>query len=197
MRSDRPGEAGARRRPRPGGAPPGTGARVVVIGLGNPLLADDGVGLAALARLREEWSLPSDVELLDGGTWGMMLLPAVEDADRLLLLDAIDVDEEPGATVVLERDELPLFLDGKVSTHQVGIREVLALASLRGTLPEETVAVGLQPAEVTTETALSPEAVAGLDDLVVRAVERLRGWGVGAEHQASGGESTLAEPGRA
>ena len=196
MRSEHPGEAGGGRRSRPGDAPPGAGSRVVVIGLGNPLLADDGIGLAALARLREEWSLSPDVELLDGGTWGMMLLPAVEDADRLLLLDAIDVGDEPGETVVLERDDLPLFLDGKISTHQVGIREVLALASLRGTLPEETVAVGLQPAELATETALSPEAVAGLDDLVVRAVDRLRSWGVGAEHRPAE-EPVAGEPGRA
>lgn len=166
--------------------------RITVIGLGNPLLADDGVGLAALARLREAWSLPPEVELVDGGTWGMSLLPSVEDADRLLLLDAIDVDRPPGETVVLERDELPLFLDGKISTHQVGIREVLALASLRGTLPQETVAVGLQPAELATETALSPEAVEGLDRMVTRAVERLRAWGVGAEPRPAAPEAPLA-----
>jgi len=187
MKSERRGEAGDGRRPWPGDPAPPGGAGVVVIGLGNPLLADDGIGLAALARLREEWSLPPEVELLDGGTWGMMLLPAVEDADRLLLLDAIDVGLEPGETVVLEREDLPLFLDGKISTHQVGIREVLALASLRGTLPDETVAVGLQPAELATETALSPEAVAGLDELVGRAVDRLRSWGVGVEHRRTAG----------
>lgn len=161
--------------------------RVVVIGLGNPLLADDGIGLAALTRLQEAWSLPPSVELVDGGTWGMMLLPAVEDADRLLLLDAIDVDRAPGETVTLERDELPLFLDGKISTHQVGIREVLAIASLRGALPDETVAVGLQPAKLVTETSLSPEATDGLDRMVARAVERLQGWGV--EPVARAGEA--------
>lgn len=167
--------------------------RVVVIGLGNPLLADDGIGLAALTRLREAWSFPPSVELVDGGTWGMMLLPAVEDADRLLLLDAIDVDRAPGETVILERDDLPLFLDGKISTHQVGIREVLALASLRNMLPEETVAIGLQPAELATETALSPEATDGLERMVARAVERLRSWDVepaarvhGPEEESSG-----------
>lgn len=178
-RSDAPPGAAAGRNGGPGGRAlrPG-GARIVVIGLGNPLLADDGVGLAALARLRERWSLPDEVELVDGGTWGMMLLPAVEDAQRLILLDAIDVGREPGETVVLERDELPLFLDGKISTHQIGIREVLALASLRGTLPEETVAVGLQPVELATETALSARALAGLDGVVSLAVQRLRAWGV-------------------
>lgn len=196
MRSERPGRATGGGAPASGELPPAS-PRIVVIGLGNPLLADDGVGLAALARLREEWSFSSDVELLDGGTWGMMLLPAVEDADRLLLLDAIDVGDEPGETVMLERDDLPLFLDGKISTHQVGIREVLALASLRGTLPEETVAVGLQPAELATETALSPEAVDGLDELVVRAVDRLRSWGVGAERRPPAGEGGLSDPGRA
>ncbi|MGZ3467555.1 MAG: hydrogenase maturation protease, partial [Gemmatimonadaceae bacterium] len=72
-----------------------------VIGLGNPLMGDDGFGLEVLARLRDEWILDG-VELADGGTWGMSLLPIIEDAERLLLLDAIAAGAEPGDVVVLE-----------------------------------------------------------------------------------------------
>src|SRR5690348_18483909 len=68
----------------------------VVIGLGNPLMGDDGLGLAALARLEQEWQLPPEVELLDGGTWGMNLLPVIEDAQRVLLIDAIHADLPAG-----------------------------------------------------------------------------------------------------
>ena len=70
--------------------------RTFVLGLGNMLMADDGVGLAALARLRDEWCLPHHVELVDGGTWGMNLLHIVEGADRLLIFDAISQGGAPG-----------------------------------------------------------------------------------------------------
>lgn len=157
--------------------PGGRDGATVVIGLGNPLMTDDGIGLAALGRLRDRWEFPPGVCLVDGGTWGMSLLPEVEDAGRLLLLDAIDVGVPPGRVVRLERDELPLFLSQKLSPHQVGLRDVLAVAELRGTLPAETVAMGLQPAVVELSTSLSPEVQAGVERLARRAVEQLAAWG--------------------
>ena len=83
------------------------GAPTVVIGLGNPLMTDDGVGLAALERLACHWQFSPPVELVDGGTWGLNLLPVIESAGRVLLLDAIDVGAAPGAHVTLPRAELP------------------------------------------------------------------------------------------
>ena len=76
-----------------------------VIGLGNPLMGDDGFGLVALARLRDEWTLEG-VELVDGGTWGMSLLPLIEDSDRVVLLDAIAAGATPG-----EIDRQPVALE--------------------------------------------------------------------------------------
>ena len=102
-----------------------TGA--VVLGLGNPLMGDDGVGLAALARLAEGWQLGGDVELVDGGTWGMSLLPTLEGAAAVVLLDAIHVDAAPGTPVRLEGDAVPAALALKVSPHQIDLREVLAV----------------------------------------------------------------------
>lgn len=149
----------------------------VVIGLGNPLMGDDGLGLAALARLREEWSMPPDVELVDGGTWGMNLLPIIEDAGRVLLIDAIDAGAAPGTEVVLARHQLPRYLATKVSPHQVDLGDVLALAELRGTLPEQTTAIGLQPADVQLCQELSDALRSRLDDLVLGLVQVLEGWG--------------------
>lgn len=150
--------------------------RTVVIGLGNPLMADDGAGLAALARL-EQYCFPPDLELVDGGTWGMNLLPTIEAADRVLFLDAINVGAEPGALVTLEREQLPRFLQTKVSPHQVDLHDVLALAELRGTLPGETVAIGVQPEVVEMRTGLSPVVERGLSSLVHAALSRLEDWG--------------------
>ncbi|HEU5041742.1 MAG TPA: hydrogenase maturation protease, partial [Gemmatimonadales bacterium] len=71
-------------------------ARTLVLGLGNPLMGDDGLGLAALERLATRWVVPPEVQLLDGGTGGLQLLPPIEDADRLIFLDVIEAGEEPG-----------------------------------------------------------------------------------------------------
>ena len=151
---------------------------VVVIGLGNPLLGDDGLGLAALERLERGWTLPPEIELVDGGTWGLMLLPDMESAGSLLLIDAIETGQAPGTVVALDRDELPAFLDTKLSPHQVGLRDLFALLTLRGTMPRRTVAVGLVPAELEGTGGLSPEVRRGMDALVQRVVAQLRSWGL-------------------
>ena len=150
---------------------------VVVLGLGNLLMADDGVGLIALARLEEEWFVPRDVERVDGGTWGMNLLPIIERADRVILLDAIDLGDPPGTLIRLEGEEIPRFLGLKLSPHQIDLREVLALAELRGTLPGELIALGIQPARVEMSTTLSPVVEARLDQLVHMTAEILMHWG--------------------
>jgi hydrogenase maturation protease len=150
---------------------------VMVIGLGNPIMADDGLGLAALEQLRQRWSLPESVRLVDGGTWGMNLLPLIEQADRVLFLDAIDVGGPVGALVVLEAEALPRFFGLKLSPHQIDLREVLAVAELRGTLPSDLVALGLQPGRLEMASTLSPEVESRLDQLLTAAVERLESWG--------------------
>ena len=149
----------------------------LVVGLGNPLMTDDGIGLAALARLDSEWDLPEGVELIDGGIWGLRLLPEIEDAGRLLLIDAIDVDRKAGEVIVLEIEEIPMFLSAKLSPHQVGVRDVLALAALRGRLPAETVAMGIQPARIEMGTEISDETKASMDALLERVFDRLVLWG--------------------
>jgi len=152
-----------------------SGGGTVVIGLGNPLMADDGVGIAALERLRAAGA-PPDVELVDGGTWGMNLLPIIESANRVLLMDAIDAGGAPGTLHVLERAQIPRYLATKISPHQVDLRDVLALAELRGNLPEQTVALGLQPERVEMSCELSDAVHTRLDDLVAAVTERLAVW---------------------
>jgi hydrogenase maturation protease len=151
--------------------------RTLVLGLGNPIMGDDGLGLAVLDRLRAEWVLPVDVEMVDGGTWGMRLLPLIEAAERVLLLDAIDLGLEPGSPVVLEREQLPRHFAHKLSPHQIDLREVLALAELRGTLPADIVAVGAQPERVELAAELSPALARRLGEITGLAVGRLERWG--------------------
>lgn len=152
-------------------------AGTVVIGLGSPLMGDDGLGLVALARLREHWHFTPPVDLVDGGTWGMNLLHEIEDAERVLLIDAINADRPPGTVVALEREELPRFFALKLSPHQIDMKEVLAVAELRGTLPAHTVAIGIQPDRVELSTELSSVVRDSVDSLIARIIERLEQWG--------------------
>jgi hydrogenase maturation protease len=152
---------------------PGT----LVVGLGNPLMADDGLGLAALERLREEYEVPPSVALTDGGTWGMMLLPSIEEADELLLLDAVRTASPPGTLSQLGRDQLPLYFSHKISPHQIDLREVLAVADLRGNLPERLVVIGVEPELVDMRHSLSPCVEIRVGDVVAAAVRQLAAWG--------------------
>jgi hydrogenase maturation protease len=154
-----------------------TAGTTVVLGVGSPLMADDGLGLTALERLRDGWEFEPDVQFVDGGTWSMNVLPVIEDANRLLLVDAIRAGRTPGTVVVLERERLPRFFSTKVSPHQIDLREVLALAELRGALPEQTVAIGLEPARVEMSTELSREVEVALPQLELAVIDRLQSWG--------------------
>lgn len=160
--------------------------RVVVIGLGNPLLGDDGLGLAALERLEQEWELPSHVELVDGGNWGLMLLPEMETAHSLLLVDAIETDAPPGTLVVLEKPDLPAFLDAKFSPHQVGLRDLFALMTLRRSLPKRIVAIGLTPGDLEGVNGLSGPVRAGMGALITRLAAQLQDWGLECRPRSPG-----------
>lgn len=151
--------------------------RTLVLGVGNVLMGDDGLGPAVLARLLQEWRLPPEVSCLDGATGGLALLPEIEDAERVLLIDAIDVGAAPGSDVVLERGEFPRYCGPRLSPHEVGLTDVLALARLRGTLPRQAAAIGLQPGAISASPGLSEAVAARLPDLVGHVVERLVAWG--------------------
>lgn len=155
--------------------PPSGGA--LVLGLGNPIMGDDGLGLAALERLRQEWQVPPDVRPVDGGTWGMRLLPLIEQADAVLFLDAIDGGRGPGQLIHLGREALPRGLGHKLSSHQVDLREVLAVLALRERMPRLIAAIGLQPARIELSTSLSAEVAGGLGTMVGAALAQLTAWG--------------------
>ena len=149
----------------------------LVLALGNPLMGDDGFGLAVLARLRRNNELQGPLVMMDGGTWGITLLPAIEAASRLILIDAINIGAAPGSLVRLEREELPRYFSHKLSPHQVDLREVLALAELRGSLPPEIVAIGAQPESVTFRLSLSPLLEAAVPSVTDAVLRQLSAWG--------------------
>lgn len=148
-----------------------------VIGLGNPLMGDDGAGLELLAYLQAHWTFKPEVIFVDGGTWGMNLLPVIEDAGQVLFLDAVSSGKPAGTPVRLERDQLPRWLGVKLSPHQIDLKEVLALAELRGTLPEQTVVVGIVPKQVDMALGLSRAVAGAIPAAAEFALATLERWG--------------------
>jgi hydrogenase maturation protease len=160
-----------------------TGAnRKIVLGLGNTLNRDEGMGVYAVKALEVRLdSADLQVEFLDGGVLGLNLLPWVEECSHLLVLDAINARKEPGTLIELKRDEIPLYTGIKLSDHQVTFQEVLGLANFRGFLPEHLHMIGIQPADLSIGVDLSPEVVATMPDLLERAVAVLQEWDLIAE----------------
>jgi hydrogenase maturation protease len=152
--------------------------RILVLGLGNILLKDEGVGVRVVERLQALYDFPRWVQVLDGGTLGLDLMLHVEAADCLLVIDAVDLGAEPGKMVRLEGGEVPAFLSVKISPHQMGLADLLAAARLRDIYPQEIVLWGVQPEVVDVGLDLSPVVSARVDALVEEAVQELRRWGV-------------------
>jgi hydrogenase maturation protease len=150
----------------------------LVLGLGNMLMRDEGIGVQVLQQLVERYEFPPEVELLDGGTIGLSLLPYVEDTERLLVIDAVNVDGEAGTLVRLEGEEIPSSLSVKISPHQMGLADLLGAARLRGRYPRELVLVGVQPGVIDTGLELSPAVAAQVSSLVDAALSQLSQWGI-------------------
>jgi hydrogenase maturation protease len=154
---------------------------VTVLGVGNILLQDEGLGVSAVEQLSARHILPEKVRVVDGGALGLNLLPLLEESSALLIVDAIAAGQPPGTLVRLEGKEIAGALALKMSMHQVGLRELLGVSDLRQTLPSRLVLWGMEPATMGWGVELSPPVAAALGSLVEVVLEELRSWGVGSE----------------
>lgn len=150
--------------------------RKIVLGLGNTLNRDEGLGVHALRALEAHCGPQPDLEFLDGGTLGLNLLPLVESCSHLLVLDAANAGRPPGTLIELRREEIPLYAGLKMSQHQLTFQEALGLANIRGKLPPYLHLVGAQPADLSIGLELSPAVSAVLPHIVRRAAAVLRDW---------------------
>jgi hydrogenase maturation protease len=153
--------------------------RKMVMGLGNILNRDEGLGVHAVKALEERIGrLAPQVEFVDGGVLGLNLLPWVEESSHLLVLDAINAGKDPGTLIELSREEIPLYTSIKMSDHQVTFQEVLGMASFRGYLPEKLHLIGAQPSDLSIGLGLSPTVEQVLPSILSRAETVLRAWGL-------------------
>ncbi|MDD5287085.1 MAG: HyaD/HybD family hydrogenase maturation endopeptidase [Desulfuromonadaceae bacterium] len=150
----------------------------LVLGIGNLVMSDDGIGVRVIQEIQSRYRLPDNVTVVDGGTLGLDLLAMLENVTNLILVDAVETGGLPGTCVRLSGEELPIALETKVSPHQMGLKDLLAVSELVGHSPREMVLIGVQPGSIEMDTELTPEVEAQLETLLATVLSELRGWGV-------------------
>ena len=161
---------------------PGSRAEVIVLGLGNLLRRDEGLGIRALERLRACYTLPNTVQLVDGGTLGLELLSYLEGTERVLILDAALTNGPPGTLLRVAGEQIPSFFGMRTSAHEIALADLLAVMKLRGSELRDLVLWGMQPATLEPGWELSEPVAAYLDALVAAVVTELGRWGLDVKH---------------
>ena len=154
----------------------GDNASIAVLGLGNLLYGDEGVGIHALHMLRTRLDPTAGIAFLDGGVAGLDLLPVVESCSHLLILDAADASLPPGSVIERRGEDLLHMAGVCLSEHQLSFQSVLGIAHFRGLLPEHLHLLGVQPAALQPGTSLSEQVQGSLMYICQRAGEILDNW---------------------
>jgi hydrogenase maturation protease len=154
---------------------------ILVLGLGNTIMTDDGFGVRVVEALSSRYRFQGGVRLLDGGTLGLDLLPYLEGIEHLLIVDALEMQAAPGTIFRLEGEDVPRAFASKLSVHQMGVQDLLAVSELMGHLPAELVVWGVQPECIEMGTELTPVVAASIDEVVEGAIGELRRWDIVVE----------------
>jgi hydrogenase maturation protease len=159
--------------------------KVVVLGVGNLLMSDEGVGVRCVEALEAGYHFGGAVRCIDGGTSTHELLAELEDLDHLIIVDAVAFGAAPASLLRLEDDEVPAAFTTRLSPHQAGISDLLATLRFIGRAPRRVVLLGVEPARLSLDLALSPAVAARLPELCAQVVAELAAIGVVAEERAA------------
>ncbi len=149
-----------------------------VIGVGNILMQDEGVGPKVAEILRNNYTFYPEIEIIDGGTLGLDLLPYIENYKKILLIDVVNFQEKPGFIKILKGEEIPPYLKTKLSVHHVGVQDLLEVARLMDIMPEELILVGIQPESIDLGLDLTPTIAGRLNLLIEEVLKILESWGI-------------------
>ena len=151
---------------------------VLVLGLGNTLLADDGVGIHIIRSLALDPLTPACVRPVDGGTLGFRLLDQISRAQAVLIIDAAQLGAQAGTLRLLDRNDLALHVgkSGRISAHEAGLADLLTLARLEGFAPRHLALIAIQPQTIDWGETLSPQVAAAAASACPLAVQTALGW---------------------
>jgi hydrogenase maturation protease len=147
---------------------------ILVLGIGNVLLTDEGVGVRALKELERRYTFSENVELLDGGTAGIELLRHIRNRDYLIIIDCMTWNQDPGTVMRVEGDDVPAAFRTRISPHQLGLSDLLAAAMLTDELPKKLVLFGVEPESIDIGLDLTNTVEASLEKLTGAVIDELR-----------------------
>ncbi len=152
---------------------------ILVLGVGNILLTDEGIGVRTVETLLQNYEFSADIEVIDGGTAGMELLALIANKDHVILIDAVNTGAAAGTVVTLEEDEVPALFRDRISPHQLGISDLLGVMALTGETPKHFTLFGVVPFSMETGVGLTEAMVPIKEVLVANVVNKLRSMGHG------------------
>lgn len=152
--------------------------KIGIIGVGNILLRDEGVGPKVAEILKKNYKFEPEIEIIDGGTLGLDLLPFIEKFKKIIIIDIVDFQRKPGYVGVLKGDEIPPYLKTRFSMHHVGVQDLLEVARLMDIMPEELFLVGIQPETIDMGLDLSDTVAGKINELIKKVFDILESWGI-------------------
>lgn len=152
--------------------------KIVVMGIGNLLLSDEGVGIKIIQDLTNNYEFPKEVEIVDGGVGSFSLLPYIESAEKLLVVDAILGGKPPGTIYKFKDKEIPIQIFEKISLHEISFADILNLAKLRGKYPTSLVIIGIEPKSLEIGLELSEVIKENYNKLLKEVLLQLEEWGI-------------------
>lgn len=153
----------------------------LVLGVGNVLLGDEGIGVRAVEELQRRYRFPEEVEVLDGGTSGIELLRFFDNIDHLLIIDAISAGHPPGSVLRVEGEDVPATFETRITPHQLGLSDLLAAAKLTDQMPPHLVLFGVEPKSLESGVGFTQEVEGAIEKLTGHVVEELRRLGYNLE----------------
>ncbi len=154
--------------------------KTLILGVGNPLMADEGIGVEAVKILLEKYKFPENVEVIDGGTQGLELLQYFQNVKNLLIIDAVYFSKrKSGEIIKIPKEKIKYYLKTKMSVHDIGLEDIISALDLTGTLPENIVIIGMIPEKIQFSYGLSDTVKSNMDNLINEILNQLKKWNTG------------------
>lgn len=151
---------------------------MLVLGVGNLLLMDEGVGVRVVQELSGRFIFPDDVDIIDGGTLGLDLLPYLEDRECAIIIDAAKMGKPAGSVGRIAEESMPWMINKKLSSHQVGIAELITIANITGKLPKKLILIGIEPKCIQVGLEISKEVSDRIDEVISLVIQELTSLGL-------------------
>ena len=153
-------------------------SNITVLGVGNILLTDEGLGVHVVNELDAEYEFTPPVNIIDGGTMGMELLTYMRGMTKLLSVDAINSGDAPGTVYEFPHEEMESYFTDHISVHEVGMQDILRIRALQEDPLEDAVVIGVEPESLELGLEVSDAVRAVLPDVKARVIKQLEAWGI-------------------